>query len=375
MQANAGDTALVSAARLGDREAFAGLVLRHRARLIAVCQRTISNPADAEDAAQEAVLQALLSLDSLRQPDRFGPWLVGIGLNVCRRLLREQSGDCWSWDAMLGGRIAFEPASGQPGPDELANAAELAERVRQAVDDLPGGQRSAVLLFYLTSLTYAETAALLGIEVSAVKARLHKARRSLRRRLREVWKEEEMTTEVGSQPVEVRVADVRRKVEVDEPRYHMVMLEEVRGARRLPIWVGQFEGTALAILLGKVRVPRPLTFAFMADLLQASGGQLKEVRIAKLVEGTFYAIAVIKGAGEATPVDARPSDALALALAAGAPIRVEPGVFDASEAHLATHEHPPMPVDAYYGQGTQGAADIVAEVTAKWPGFGRSKSR
>ena len=170
-----------------------------------------------------------------------------------------------------------------------------------------------------------------------------------------------------TETVEVRIADVRRKpAQEDKPGYYMLVLEEIGGERRLPIWVGQFEGTAIALQLQEVEVPRPLTFPFMSSLLQASGGQLREVCVSKLVEDTFYAVAVIEGAEGIRTVDARPSDALALALVTGAPIRVEPAVFEASNADLAAHRDPPLSQDDYFAEGTQGAAEIVEEVSSRW---------
>ncbi len=85
MQVDDGDGALVRAAQTGDKGAFATLLARHWPLLLALCRRAVDDPMLAEDAAQEAALQSLLNLDRLRHPDRFGPWLGGIGLNVCRR--------------------------------------------------------------------------------------------------------------------------------------------------------------------------------------------------------------------------------------------------------------------------------------------------
>ena len=365
-RANDSDTALFLSARSGDKDAFCSLLEGHRPMLLAVCRRILMDAGLAEDAAQEAVLQAMLGLDQLRRPERFGAWLAGIGLNVCRRWLRDRSRHIWSWEEMQGGWQALQPNDCQSGPEELAQANDLAARVRHAVADLPHGQRAAVMLFYLSGLTYAETAAVLGIEVGAVKTRLHKARKTLRGQLWATWKEE-IRMQLDAEVVEVRMADVRRKpAHGDKPGYYMLVLEEIGGERRLPIWVGQFEGTAIALQLQKVEVPRPPTFSFVSSLLQASGGQLREVRVSKLVESTFYAVAVIEGVEGIRTVDARPSDALALALVTGAPIRVEPAVFGASKAHLATHRDRLPRQDTYYAEGTQGAAEIVEEVTSRW---------
>src|SRR5438067_1010368 len=105
----ADDALLVECARAGDRSAFAALIDRHRQLLLALCRRTLRDPLAAEDAVHEAILQAMLSLDRLRRPDRFGPWLAGIGLNVCRRMLSDRSLTCLSLDTLYGGRAVHEP--------------------------------------------------------------------------------------------------------------------------------------------------------------------------------------------------------------------------------------------------------------------------
>ena len=119
-------------------------------------------------------------------------------------------------------------------------------------------------------------------------------------------------------PIEMQVADVRRAGE-----RHVLMLEG-RG-RELKIWVGPAEAFAIAALLEDVELPRPGTHHLAAALLAATGSSVSEVRIARLAESTFYAdVALANG----TEVDARPSDALALALVEDASIFVEREVLD-----------------------------------------------
>src|SRR5262245_24420140 len=85
------DAELVYLARQGERGAFALLIERHYASLRSACRRVVGSGELAADAAQQATLTALLGLDRLRDDERFGSWLIGIGLNVCRTMLRDRA--------------------------------------------------------------------------------------------------------------------------------------------------------------------------------------------------------------------------------------------------------------------------------------------
>ena len=108
------DVTLVRLAREGDEGAFAELVARHRPMVVGVCRRVLGDPGLAEDAAQEAVLLAMVSLERLERPERFGAWLGGIGLNVCRRWRRDQAREAWSLAALTGGRAGPDPVPNEP---------------------------------------------------------------------------------------------------------------------------------------------------------------------------------------------------------------------------------------------------------------------
>lgn len=129
--------------------------------------------------------------------------------------------------------------------------------------------------------------------------------------------------------IDVAVSEVRRE-DGDDPtrRRHVIVLRDRNDDRQLPIWVGPFEATAVALSLEAAEMPRPMTYQFASNLVTTTGSRVAEVRITGLAEGTFYATVVLDGPRGGGEVDARSSDALNLALVTGAPIRVDPQLLD-----------------------------------------------
>jgi RNA polymerase sigma factor (sigma-70 family) len=318
------DRELVRLAREGERAAFATLVERHYPALRSTCRRALKDGDLAGDAAQQAVLTAMLGLERLRDDERFGSWLIGIGLNVCRSMLRRRVDRPGGIEALADADVPAPTVEGDPAV--AAEVAEVEARVRAAIAGLPSGQQEAVALYYLAGLTQAEIAERLGTAPGAIKTRLHKARRSLRAALNELWKEAyAMPTDL----LPMHVADLRRTSGADPDSIrNIVYLEDDAGARRLPIWIGAAEAIALAVVLEDVQLPRPWTHQLTAALLQAAGGSVREVRIVELTDSVFYARIILTDGSE---VDARPSDALTLAVQLGAPIYVDEAVLDRSD--------------------------------------------
>lgn len=101
----------------------------------------------------------------------------------------------------------------------------------------------------------------------------------------------------------------------------VIILRQVEGALLLPIWIGAFEANAIALAVEGVKVPRPLTHDLLRAAIESLGATVRRVEIHDLAEGTFFARLVLGGeSGTRVEVDARPSDAIALALRVGAPI-------------------------------------------------------
>ena len=329
---------------------MAELLRRHWDIAVSLAGRVLGSPDLARDAAQEAAVAAMTDLERLRSPDRFGAWFCGIALNVSRRWRRQLQSEVPA--------LGLDLAAVSADPAEAAELADTAARVRGAIAALADGQRDAVRLFYLQGLSHREVAAELGISTGAVKARLHQARAALVPRLVQFTALTEVrtmtTTEEAAEWTEVVVAEIRRTHDGDPlQRKHVMVLAERDGDRSLPIWIGPAEATALALVLESVETPRPFSYKLMAGLVEAAGSRITEVRITRLLDSIFYACVVVPGPGGPREVDARPSDAVNLAAASGAPIRLNSSLFSAAMAH-ADDEEPSW-------DSVAATADIAAE--------------
>ncbi|HKY32033.1 MAG TPA: bifunctional nuclease family protein [Candidatus Polarisedimenticolia bacterium] len=107
----------------------------------------------------------------------------------------------------------------------------------------------------------------------------------------------------------------------------IIILKDPQGDSVLPIWVGLFEANAIALQIEKIATPRPMTHDLLKSLVGQLGATIEKVVINDLKENTFYAVIHMVHKQERMTVDSRPSDAIALALRAEAPIFVEEDVI------------------------------------------------
>jgi RNA polymerase sigma-70 factor (ECF subfamily) len=167
------DSRLLTDARRGKEAAFLELYHRYRTPIFRFAFRMTGSGASAEDIAQECFVALLAgaSYDTARGDLR--TYLFGIVRNLALRRLRVTEREC-------------EEPDDVPSPHDTAAeliSAERAELVSRAVGELPAFQREALILFEYEDLSLEETAMVTGVEVGTVKARLHRARQALRRRL------------------------------------------------------------------------------------------------------------------------------------------------------------------------------------------------
>lgn len=358
-----GEGKLAERARRGDREAFGQLFERHRPMLVAVCRRALEGHGGVDEVVQDTAVAALLNVSGLRDPERFGSWLVGIGLNLCRRRLR--AGQQSPSRSLLQGGIWLDSwTEDEPDPAIVAEERELEISIARAIGELPRGQRDAVVAFYLAGLTYAETASALGIGIGTVKNRLHKARDRLRAQLVSEGKEWVMAHPTN-RSVEMRLADVVQvPAEGDEPPQWVIVLNEASGDRCLPIWVGEAEATWAAMAIEGTELPRPGPYMMVKSMLDAAGTGVREVRIERLVEATFYATIELEGAFGEAAIDARPSDALNVAVLTGSKIRVATDVL--ADAELVRNKDIYSRLRDALARDLPSSSTIAAEAKERW---------
>jgi uncharacterized protein len=118
----------------------------------------------------------------------------------------------------------------------------------------------------------------------------------------------------------------------------IIILRDEAGERVLPIWVGIFEANAIALQIENVSTPRPMTHDLLRNVIQDLDGQVLKIVVSDLKENTFFAVIHLSVRGEPVLIDARPSDAIALALRTKAPIYVEEDVIDNAKALDGTPE-------------------------------------
>jgi len=118
----------------------------------------------------------------------------------------------------------------------------------------------------------------------------------------------------------------------------IVILRDKEGQRVLPIWVGIFEANAIALQIENISTPRPMTHDLLRNVIQDLKASVQKVVVCDLQENTFYALIYLALDGDTVAIDARPSDAIALALRTRAPIFVEDTVLDSAKTVDFTSE-------------------------------------
>jgi len=156
---------LIEAATGGDIESFGELCRRYYAAMVAVGYSVLSEHQLAEDAAQECFARALVNLRSLKNKDRFAPWLAAICRNVAKDMVTTKAK-----------QIGTEDIS---QVNEVENHDENDRAIRRAIEQLPESAKDLVVLRYYDGLSYEQISSVLGISKASINGRLTRAKRKM----------------------------------------------------------------------------------------------------------------------------------------------------------------------------------------------------
>jgi len=179
------DLPLVEATASGDLSAFEELVRRYDAKLLRIAQQVTRNLEDAQEAVQETFLKAYQKLHQFQRNSKFSTWLTRITLNESFMKLRkgrfnEMSLELESPD---GDHLPLDLADWSPNPEQMCSRSELREILQTALETLPQSLRVVFVLRDIEEFSIKDTAEILNLHETAVKARLFRARLQLRERL------------------------------------------------------------------------------------------------------------------------------------------------------------------------------------------------
>ncbi|MEP6662527.1 MAG: sigma-70 family RNA polymerase sigma factor [Verrucomicrobiota bacterium] len=194
------DVALMLRVKRGDLRAFEQLVEKYKQPVINVITRTLRDPTEAEDLAQNVFLQVYKSAYRYEGKAKFSTWLFTIARNLCLNEIRRRSRH--PADSLDSSQTEDEEHPARQfedvktfSPTENILQSELEQKVQDALGDLPENQRTAIVLCQQNELSYEDIAEVLGCSLSATKSLIHRGRETLKQKLKPylktgVWKEE-----------------------------------------------------------------------------------------------------------------------------------------------------------------------------------------
>lgn len=176
--------ALIQRVLQGDRDAFQPLVEAYQSQVYGLALRMLGNPHEAEDAAQDAFVQAYFKLATYRPTHRFKTWLLSITAHLCIDRLRRRRLEPNTFSERASPddpEAELEVACSTPTPEEVVLRRQREAALYAMLAELPADERALIVMAYFNEMSHEEIAAALGTTVGAVKSRLFRARQKMSR--------------------------------------------------------------------------------------------------------------------------------------------------------------------------------------------------
>ena len=179
------DHELMAMVKDGDEKAFRRIVERHNEQILNLCCQYLGNQEDAEEVAQDVFIRMYNAAGSYRPDAKLSTYLYRIAVNLSLNRIRDRKRKRFvSLDIFQQSRENSNTSEQLSNPEQLIEEKEKGQIVRKAIDSLPPNQKTAVILKRYQELSYEEIARVMNCSVSAVEARLHRAKLNLQRKLK-----------------------------------------------------------------------------------------------------------------------------------------------------------------------------------------------
>lgn len=189
MSSNDADGTYARRVQDGDRDAFRVLIERYEGMVFDLTHQYADSSEDAEDLAQDVFAKAYRRIEDLENPDRFSSWLYGIALNRCRDYAKNVRRETYAFSRTEEQDEPNAAMNGKASQDEELIAKERGDQVWDAIEQLSSTYATPFLLKYRDGLTYKAMSERMDVSVSALKVRVHRARKKLRNVLEDRYDE------------------------------------------------------------------------------------------------------------------------------------------------------------------------------------------
>jgi RNA polymerase sigma-70 factor (ECF subfamily) len=179
------DHELMAMVKDGDEKAFRRIVERHNEQILNLCYRYLGNQEDAEEVAQDVFIRIYNAAGSYRPDAKLSTYLYRIAVNLSLNRIRDRKRKRFvSLEIFQHSRENNNTGEQPSNPEQLIEEKEKGQIIRKAIDSLPPNQKTAVILKRYQELSYEEIARVMNCSVSAVEARLHRAKLNLQQKLK-----------------------------------------------------------------------------------------------------------------------------------------------------------------------------------------------